>query len=292
MSGPEIIDKIVECSSSFQRRSLYSQEKYLMKKHSKYSPTFRIERIKLRHLIQMYDNKPENIMHLKIDSLSLLLRMSGVSHGSKTIVVDSCFGAVLLAVHQRIGDEGLILDLLDAKMIAKTHVKHLGFVEIKRYELARVSTCSFDNLKQTLSESFGETTELKTGQKRPFSESGRLSQECIECIKEAQFESVIIASKYHPQLLLDILFPILKPGALFAVYHRCREILRDTLQALEKSGQTEQLTVTETWMRDFQVLPNRTHPTVKMDGSDSYILSGYYVPARVLELYGPVDLNK
>lgn len=37
----------------------------------------------------------------------------------------------------------------------------------------------------------------------------------------------------------------------------------------------------ETWMREYQVLPQRTHPTMRMNAASGYILSGIKVdPVR------------
>ncbi len=37
------------------------------------------------------------------------------------------------------------------------------------------------------------------------------------------------------------------------------------------------MTLSETWMRQYQVLPKRTHPLMSMSGSGGFILVGYKV---------------
>ena len=34
------------------------------------------------------------------------------------------------------------------------------------------------------------------------------------------------------------------------------------------------LRLSETWMREYQVLPNRTHPEINMSGGGGYLLYG------------------
>lgn len=38
-----------------------------------------------------------------------------------------------------------------------------------------------------------------------------------------------------------------------------------------------QLQLSETWMREYQVLPQRTHPLMTMSGTGGYLLTGYKV---------------
>ncbi len=46
---------------------------------------------------------------------------------------------------------------------------------------------------------------------------------------------------------------------------------------LRKSGDAVNIRVTETWLREYQVLPERTHPHVNMSGTGGYILTGIKV---------------
>jgi tRNA (adenine-N(1)-)-methyltransferase non-catalytic subunit len=39
------------------------------------------------------------------------------------------------------------------------------------------------------------------------------------------------------------------------------------------------LQLNETWTREYQVLPGRTHPEMKMNACSGYLLSGIKVPA-------------
>lgn len=49
------------------------------------------------------------------------------------------------------------------------------------------------------------------------------------------------------------------------------------LQVLQASKEAVMCQLTESWFREYQVLPSRTHPTMSMSGTGGYILSGIKV---------------
>jgi tRNA (adenine-N(1)-)-methyltransferase non-catalytic subunit len=46
---------------------------------------------------------------------------------------------------------------------------------------------------------------------------------------------------------------------------------------LFRDGSAVNIDVTETWMREYQVLPGRSHPLMRMDNASGYILTGIKV---------------
>ena len=51
----------------------------------------------------------------------------------------------------------------------------------------------------------------------------------------------------------------------------------DISSQLFKDGSAVNIDVTETWMREYQVLPGRSHPLMRMDNASGYILTGIKV---------------
>ena len=90
--------------------------------------------------------------------------------------------------------------------------------------------------------------------------------------------SLIIASKYRPLPLLMETLPLLNSGAPFVVYCEYMEPLTECYVHLQQqSGETVGLSLTDTWLREYQTLPGRTHPMMFMPTSGGYLLSGTYV---------------
>ena len=106
-------------------------------------------------------------------------------------------------------------------------------------------------------------------------------------INEKNMDGLIIAAKQHPTNLLLHLIKYLAPSRPFVVFSSYKEPLMDAYFAVKETGKAVFVTLTETWLRNYQVLPERTHPEVLMSGGGGYILSGIVVD----NTDPPEDLN-
>lgn len=89
-SGTEIVEKLVENSDTFQRKTKFSQTKFLRKKAGKYFEYVCIRRPTIRLLMQIhYRADPTKIMNLRIDSLAQMLNLANVQQGSRVIVYEA-----------------------------------------------------------------------------------------------------------------------------------------------------------------------------------------------------------
>ena len=69
----------------------------------------------------------------------------------------------------------------------------------------------------------------------------------------------------------------LAPSRPFAVFCPYKEPLLDAYTAVKETGRSVMVMLSETWLRNHQVLPGRTHPEVLMSGGGGYVLTGTYV---------------
>ena len=96
-------------------------------------------------------------------------------------------------------------------------------------------------------------------------------------MKDKKMDGLIIAAKQHPTNILLHLIKYLAPSRPFVVFSSYKEPLMDAYFAVKETGKTVFVTLSETWLRNYQVLPDRTHPEVLMSGGGGYILSGIVV---------------
>ena len=75
----------------------------------------------------------------------------------------------------------------------------------------------------------------------------------------------------------------LAPSRPFAVFSPYKEPLLDAYTAVKETGRSVMVTLSETWLRNHQVLPGRTHPEVLMSGGGGYVLTGIYVDNAEVE---------
>lgn len=116
MTTKQIIERLVENSSTFNQKTIYSQEKYLKKKQEKYSNYIRIYKPNTTLLCDMWFNQgASKTGYIRIDSLAKMLNLCNLRSGSKYLVVDNFFGLLSAAVLERLIGDGTIFDLLNNK---------------------------------------------------------------------------------------------------------------------------------------------------------------------------------
>ncbi|XP_035905100.1 tRNA (adenine(58)-N(1))-methyltransferase non-catalytic subunit TRM6 [Anopheles stephensi] len=108
-------------------------------------------------------------------------------------------------------------------------------------------------------------------------QSWELENETAASIMEEKFDSLVIVAKEHPYSILKALLPFVKPSRPIVIFSTSREILTECYVDMKTEASVTYLRVTSNWMRQYQILPNRTHPDVTMSGSSGYLLTGYTI---------------
>lgn len=110
-TAKQIIETLVENSSTFNQKTVYSQEKYLKKKQEKYSNYIRIYKPNTTLLCDMWFNQGAHRPgQIRLDSLAQMLNLCNLRSGCKYIVVDNYFGIVSAAVLERLIGDGSVFD--------------------------------------------------------------------------------------------------------------------------------------------------------------------------------------
>lgn len=102
---------------------------------------------------------------------------------------------------------------------------------------------------------------------------------------------LIIASKFDPLTVLKEAIVLLLPSSPFAIYCEFMEPLVECYMYLHQNVLAVRMQLSDTWKREFQTLPGRVHPQMRMPTSGGYILSGIYVSGKVQykEDMGPIE---
>lgn len=117
---------------------------------------------------------------------------------------------------------------------------------------------------------------------------------------------IMAAQDQDPWSLAQDVFPLLSYSAPFAIYHQYLQVcvitrsffsicfgyynfskehnlmvmmkisqpLATCMHNLQQGKMAINLQITEPWLREFQVLPSRTHPHMQMSSFGGYVLSG------------------
>ena len=87
-------------------------------------------------------------------------------------------------------------------------------------------------------------------------------------------DSCLVAMRGDPLPALLAAARFLRPGAPFAAF--CTEMppLSAAAASLRAAGIAVNVSLSETWTREYQVLPMRTHPEMSMHGASGFMLAG------------------
>ncbi|VDL62017.1 unnamed protein product [Hymenolepis diminuta] len=315
LKGDEIISKLVEKSTTFHMKTKYSQEKYLNRKKKNYLCVFTIRPHTARNLCDM--QMICKAATLRYDSLVQLLTFANVHAGSTVMLTESYAGLISKAVLERLGHRSCgsrLINFHHGTSIPVIDVSPLEDYSPKpRTEDAGKETSTAEDKLTEKTEEPPIKTEYKerNQNKTPMSQRKerrnerylamtpeirqRRQQEKQEqwnevrrflCPTEAQLspgmedrpDCLIVATKFYPVEITLLLMQFLPPGRPFVVHSHIFSTLVDLYNILKRRGSCTQLQLHDTWLRPIQVLPNRTHPVMKMTASGGgFILRGYTV---------------
>lgn len=92
------------------------------------------------------------------------------------------------------------------------------------------------------------------------------------------FTSLVVAALHiSPSAAAQSLLPLLAPSSSFAIYHTYLQPLAECMHKLQKEKLAVALQLSESWLREYQVLPERSHPLMQMSATGGYLLHGITV---------------
>jgi len=294
MDGVKIMDKLIENSASFGQKTKFSQTKFLKKKAKKYFQFVRIRRPSIRLLLDIhYKSDPIKILNLRSDSLAQLVNNANIQAGGNYIVYETgCQGLVVSAVLERINcptANSVIVSMYQTGTPQTNCLAAMNYPpEVLKKRVLNLNTFHLRAMEQGLDIAVnhaGDASQDAKPQRQIFREQ---SQQAFEQLQKRNMDGLIIASKQHPSALLLKLMSFLAPSRPFVVFSPYKEPLVEAYTAVKNSGRAVMVTLNETWLRHYQVLPDRTHPEVLMSGGGGYILQGIYVDSAEPE-GGPLE---
>lgn len=264
----------------------------------------------------MYRQDPEKILGLRIDSLSQLISYSNISANGNFLLYESgTNGLVPAALLNSIGanTEGKLLHLHQGNVPQKQGLQALNLsgeqlercISANIYSILRQYYQKNGGLKRKLEDDLSEipvakvpkTDEVDTptelasmhadndneskpenGEKEVIKVQKWMIENERGCeLMRDNLDALIIVAKEHPIQIVNALLPFIKPSRPVVIFHLSREILMETFVELKSSNKATALKLTSNWLRNYQVLPNRTHPDVNMNGNSGFILHGFTI---------------
>ncbi|KAK7695050.1 hypothetical protein QCA50_002239 [Cerrena zonata] len=279
ISAEEIIKRQIEQHSSFELKTEYSKEKYKKRKEAKYSKSFSTVIPTLFNVTDYWFKKDQNrLRDIRPDSLSQMLNLANIRPGGKYLAVDEASGIVIAGILERLGGNGRLITLCDVESPP-------AYPALTQMNFDKKLTSIMSSLNwATADEDYTPVLTLIDTQSGPAkSESQRSRQnkrkamanaltETREELFAGEFDGLIVASQYDPFSILEELSPYLGGSASIVVHSPQVQILSDLAAKLKDIPTYLAPAVSEAWLRQYQILPGRTHPLMNASGSGGFIL--------------------
>ncbi|XP_075241810.1 tRNA (adenine(58)-N(1))-methyltransferase non-catalytic subunit TRM6-like [Convolutriloba macropyga] len=94
---------------------------------------------------------------------------------------------------------------------------------------------------------------------------------------DGNFDCLLLISKFDPLAILKHCYPKLAPSRPIVIFHTCIDVIRNCADWLKDEKRSVNIEVCDVFSREYQVLPNRTRPTMKPEETTGYCLSAIKV---------------
>ncbi|RGB33366.1 Gcd10p family-domain-containing protein [Rhizophagus diaphanus] len=281
LEGQDIIKKMVESHSAFDQKTEYSKAKYIKRKEAKFSRVFTPIKPTLYSVWEYFFSKnPGKIRDMRIDTLSQILSLANVRAYTKMLVVDDTQGLVITGVMERLGGYGIVLGIHDGENHNYDIVRYMNFSKKNHDSLLTLSWQQV--FKEEIQAPFNYQDESTLSEKDlKYYLRRKVNYERIRDTREilwrGEFDGLIVASQYQPESILETLMPYVSGSRPIIIYHINKEVLINACVYMKISKKFLNPQITESWLRQYQVLPGRIHPSMSTSGGGGYLLHATHI---------------
>ncbi|KAJ7492332.1 Gcd10p-domain-containing protein [Mycena latifolia] len=276
----EIIKMQIEQHANYSLKTEYSKENTRnAKKPSMYSKTFTTIEPTLFNVCDYWFKKDQNrIRDIRVDALSQMLNMANIRPGGRYIAVDDASGLVVSGILERMGGMGRLITICDTDSPPSYPVMvHMNF---KTETVAPVlsslnwATAQPDHTPLVAPVDV-PADEIKSDRQQSRINKRKAASDLLNRTREelfaGEFDALIVASEYEPLSIVEKLVPYIAGSGSIVVQSPYVQILSELHAKLRALPGYLCPSVTEVWLRRYQVLPGRTHPTMNTSGSGGFI---------------------
>lgn len=204
--------------------------------------------------------------------------------GGRYMVVDSNLGILSAALMERTSGKGSVIQIFTENI---PNGSYRQAVHALNYPESTISECLFSlSLKDVSELSTEDASTNSTTPNGTATESNQsLSKKELrlqevnkakDILRDRSMDALLILTKdYDPSSIVHSLLDFLALSRPFAIFCSSIDPLKECY--LQLKSQCIYLRISETWLRKFQVLNDRTRPEMMMNSSSGFILSGIKV---------------
>lgn len=277
-AGGDVVAQVVAAHGAFDKKTKFSQEKYLVRKQKKYTRRFVVEYVSSLVLLQTIRGKdPLRVLDMGDESLAMVVSSANVQAGGRYLVVDETGGVVVHAMLERMGGEGEVL------VVHENEVPNLVALRGTRWEesaaVALLLWLQFveqevAEFKQQEESVVAAMLEAKRVQHERRQKHAAVAQAAVASAARGGFDGLVVATTLALTQVLDRLVGAVGGSRPVVAYSQHKEVLVEACHWLAKDRRVLAPAVWETRVRPYQTIPGRMHPVMSMRQAGGYVMMG------------------
>ncbi|KAJ1819022.1 tRNA (adenine(58)-N(1))-methyltransferase non-catalytic subunit trm6 [Coemansia sp. S610] len=279
VSAKEIIASLTENNEAFDKKTEFSKSKYILRKQRKFMKSFvPLETSVFNLCSYFFEFNPGKIRGIRADTLSQILSLANVYSNARILAVDDGQGMIIGALLSRMAAGGQLLGIHDGDSSNYDVIRYMNLAADSRDLLQTLPWSKLYHTVEPFTEQLAEnaTADDKSGRERRMRGHAKLS-DTIDNLRRGEFDALVISTNYNPKSVIERLVPFLGGSRMLVVYDQSKDVLLETFTWLRQSPEFLNVQLTESWLREYQVLPNRTHPLMNTSGGGGFILSAIHL---------------
>lgn len=292
--GQKIIDQIIAGHSAFDKKTIFSQQKYLRRKQQKFLRRFQVEYLGLSQLLQYYIEKDsQKIMEMSDETLGMLLSHANIRPGGRYLVIDDTSGVVIYAMLERMQGQGTILAIHENEHANLAALRHSNYSE--EFQKKMIKTLSWLQFAEPENEMIHwealgeqEIEQMKPTKKLQYERRLKRAAEinhALGMVIDGNFDALVSVTALNIPSILPLTIHRVGGSRPLVFYSQFKEVLLETQHALSSMKSVLAPSIFETRARTYQTIQGRLHPLMTLKGYGGYILSG----TRVFPAEGPIQ---
>ncbi|KAG7192146.1 tRNA (adenine(58)-N(1))-methyltransferase non-catalytic subunit trm6 [Scheffersomyces spartinae] len=300
--GQKIIEQMIAGHEGFDKKTVFSQQKYLRRKQQKFLRRFSVEYLSSTLMLQYYIEKDlPRVLDISPETLGLLMTYGNVRPGGNYLLLDETGGVILYAMLERMIGQGTVLVLHENEHANLNVMKYSNLSEEETKLTVKTASWLLFIEPDTQRIEWQPFTQEEIDQLPPAKKTKYYRRhnraleinDTLDLIQNGNFDGFISVSTLSMPSVLPYVLDRVGGSRAVAIYNQFKENLLETQHFLQVDKRILAPSIIESRVRPYQTIPGRMHPVMTMRGYGGYVLWGTRVfPAENIQAIGRGMSNK
>lgn len=295
VTSQEIISQMIKSHDSFDKKTVFSQEKYLQRKQRKFDKIFTINYLSGSALLQYLIDKNDiqRVMDISEETMGMILNLANIRSNGTYLCMDETGGLLVYFIMERMFGNGTgNIDPNTGKIVILHENEHVNLDLLKFSNYSEdfinkhiVTIPLLDFFEPLTKEEIEsrvtplpkeEVYELKASKKNSYYRKLRWQRTQLELLKyinEVQYDGMILGTTLHLPDLVKRLGDHIHGSRPIVCYSQFKEVLLELSHSLYDDLRFLAPTILETRCRPYQTIRGKLHPVMTMRGGGGYIMT-------------------